>query len=250
MPPGRIPGMTVMPTLCAPDLARAVDRGLGGAVLWRVELRQAGEHVVLPDLSPDLVWTGRWPEPVPRTTSRLALSAVRGTGAVGLRLPIAVDGIGLDRSWPGWAVDDPDDREERLARLTLAVAEGAVTWRIGEDRHRLIRALDRPGVRITQVAAECWAAERTVRRTCRSWFGASPGEVAQILRVWRFARAAQGTSLADAAVAAGYADQSHASREVRALTGLRPRELAGWAEAGGPAGWTAAAGERLPADFT
>jgi AraC-like DNA-binding protein len=68
--------------------------------------------------------------------------------------------------------------------------------------------------------------ERSLHRRCLAAFGYGP---AVLRRVLRFRRAAamlyDGVPIAEAAAAAGYADQPHLSREVRALAGVTPGEI-------------------------
>lgn len=66
---------------------------------------------------------------------------------------------------------------------------------------------------------------RTLRRRCQEAFGYGPKTLDRILRFQRFlsrARLSEEPRLADLAFAAGYADQSHLTREVRRLSGLSP----------------------------
>lgn len=76
---------------------------------------------------------------------------------------------------------------------------------------------------------------RTLHRRCLDSFGYGP---AVLRRVLRFRRAAAllfaGVAPAAVAVAAGYADQPHLSREVRALAGVAPRQLASGANRSTP----------------
>jgi AraC-like DNA-binding protein len=76
------------------------------------------------------------------------------------------------------------------------------------------------------LAGELGVGRRRLEREFRREIGLSPGAVA---RIARFQRAVQqlagGVPLARAAVASGYADQPHLSRETRAMTGLTPAEL-------------------------
>jgi len=70
--------------------------------------------------------------------------------------------------------------------------------------------------------------ERTLRRRCDEIFGYGPRTLARILRLQRLLillRGGSGESLATVAIAAGYSDQSHMTREVRALTTLSPHRL-------------------------
>jgi AraC-like DNA-binding protein len=224
----------VMPTLSDPDRTRASDRPLGSARLWRVDQLNDGVFTVLPDLSQDVVWEGPTPVIVPRTTARLEVPGSRGPGAIGLRLPVAAVDPWIDTAWPGWWLNDPRDPEERVERMVRAVTEGAVTWRVDPWLETLVDALDRPGVRVPRVAADVHMSERGLRRATSARLGLPPGAVAQLLRMWRFARAVRGDRLVAAAIDAGYADQSHAHREVRALGGLRAGQLAAWAAVDAP----------------
>lgn len=78
----------------------------------------------------------------------------------------------------------------------------------------------------TTAAALGWTT-RTLHRRCLESFGYGP---AVLRRVLRFRRAAAllyaGVAPAAVAAAAGYADQPHLSREVRALAGVAPAQLA------------------------
>lgn len=70
--------------------------------------------------------------------------------------------------------------------------------------------------------------ERSLRRRCHESFGYGPKTLDRILRFQRFlalARRAGGDGLAGLAAAAGYADQPHLTREVRALAGRTPAEI-------------------------
>jgi AraC-like DNA-binding protein len=71
--------------------------------------------------------------------------------------------------------------------------------------------------------------ERTLRRRCHDHFGYGPKTLDRILRfqsVVRATRTGGETSLSGLAFAAGYADQAHLSREVRALSGMSASALA------------------------
>ncbi len=218
-----------VPTLVDPAVVRAHDAGLAGAVVWQLEFVRDAGHLVLPDLSCDLVWGDGEPTVTPRTTTRLTMPARRGQVAAGLRLPPDAAGLVIDPAWPGWRLDDPRDPAERAERLAVAVQTGALVWRSDDGRDRLLRLLDQPGVRLDEVSAATGWSPSSLHRTCRRWFGASPGAVVQVLRLWRFVRASAGTSLSTAAQEAGFADQQHACRSVRALSGMSPSAVAAWA---------------------
>jgi AraC-like DNA-binding protein len=63
--------------------------------------------------------------------------------------------------------------------------------------------------------------ERTLHRRCQDAFGYGPAVLRRILRFRLALRVArQGASIAVTAARAGYADQAHLAREVRALAGV------------------------------
>ncbi len=70
--------------------------------------------------------------------------------------------------------------------------------------------------------------ERSLHRRCLAAFGYGPAVLRRVLR-FRHATALlhDGVPIAEAAAVAGYADQPHLSREVRALAGVAPSEIAG-----------------------
>lgn len=82
--------------------------------------------------------------------------------------------------------------------------------------------------RVNHLANHVGLSERQLHRRCRAALGYGPMTLARIVRLQRFlARVRDGAprSLADAAIELGYADQSHLTRDVRALTGLPPAAL-------------------------
>lgn len=67
---------------------------------------------------------------------------------------------------------------------------------------------------------------RHLRRLLIAEVGLAPKVLQRVMRMQRFlSAAARRTGLADAAADAGYADQPHLTREVRALTGVTPTRL-------------------------
>ena len=94
---------------------------------------------------------------------------------------------------------------------------------------------------VTALRAELALSERTLRRRSEALFGYGPRTLGRILRFQHFQALVHrpgpgslvesdgcedgpiGTGLAALAAAAGYADQAHLSREVRALVGMTPR---------------------------
>ncbi len=81
-------------------------------------------------------------------------------------------------------------------------------------------------LRIGAVAAGLGVSRRRLELVVREQLGLSPGRIARIARLQRAAALlASGSRPAEAAAAAGFADQAHLTREMRALGGLTPGEL-------------------------
>jgi AraC-like DNA-binding protein len=81
---------------------------------------------------------------------------------------------------------------------------------------------------VAAAAARSGLGERQLRRRCEAAFGYGPKTLARVLRLQRALELARrGVPFASVAAEAGYADQPHLAREVRALTGLPLGELVG-----------------------
>jgi AraC-like DNA-binding protein len=79
------------------------------------------------------------------------------------------------------------------------------------------------GPKIRSIRDRLDISERTLRRRCQDHFGYGPKTLDRILRFQSFLRIARRereTGLSDMAFAAGYADQAHLSRDIRALCGM------------------------------
>lgn len=85
----------------------------------------------------------------------------------------------------------------------------------------------RGGDSVAALAAASGCTPRSLHRRCRSAFGYGPAVLRRVLRFRRaLALLRTGVELGEVAARAGYADQPHLSREVRALAGVSPRQLA------------------------
>jgi AraC-like DNA-binding protein len=82
---------------------------------------------------------------------------------------------------------------------------------------------------VAALAAHLDLSERQLHRRATDTFGYGPATLARVLRLQRFVRLASGggagPGLASLAAAAGYYDQAHLSRDVRALGGTTPAAL-------------------------
>ena len=130
--------------------------------------------------------------------------------------------------------------EERLAAATgmagrVALVEEFLLGRLQAQRKAnvepLVRAVWRRGgdVRVSQLCAELGLTERTIERTFSNAVGMPPRS---FIRLTRFLcacsklRSGGWTSLTRLALDCGYYDQAHFVADVRAFSGMTPRELA------------------------
>ena len=166
----------------------------------------------------------------PAGVQRLLGLPLGGLGAFSLvehaELPLGLRAADVERltAAPTWAA-----RFDALdAALLRALDQPRGREPRAEIRHawHLLRATHgRLGVR--ELAGRVGLSERHLGGCFRAEFGLSPKRVA---RLRRFEHAdtlrRNGIRLADVAVSAGYADQSHLTREWRALTGHAPTDTA------------------------
>jgi AraC-like DNA-binding protein len=224
---------------------------------------RAERTLVLPDACADLIWaqgdaaflagpdTG--PAPVIQPPGAVIVGARFRPGAGGtvLGLPlaeianrrIAVDQIPAVRG----RMPPPDlPPGQALTALTGLVASLASDRPADAVVTGAVRQLACPGTRAEDVARTLDLSERQFRRRCQAAVGYGPGTLQRIIRFRRFvsaidagAASAGGSAgggaregggltggLADAAVAAGYSDQPHLTRECVRLSGLTPAVLA------------------------
>jgi transcriptional regulator GlxA family with amidase domain len=134
---------------------------------------------------------------------------------------VPVDSLGL-----GWARElDGEVGLAGLARLALRMVASAPPDPAVQAA--VVRLLE-PAERVDELASSLGFSERQLRRRFLAAVGYGPKMLQRVLRLRRFlAHAGQCSEegLARAANEAGYADQAHLSRDVRALTGLTPGEL-------------------------
>lgn len=144
---------------------------------------------------------------------------------------------------------DADELVDRLGGVAsparrVALVQAALAGRVGlgpEPAPEVIwacQALRRvPSVRVADLAAEVgWSRTRLASRFSAQ-VGLSPKRFSQVVRFERACRLlTRGASPpAEVAVRAGYYDQAHLSRDVRALAGTTPATLAAELASGGPA---------------
>ncbi|MBT2405073.1 MULTISPECIES: helix-turn-helix transcriptional regulator [unclassified Streptomyces] len=218
------------------------SRLVPGAVLWRA----AGPGVVvLPDGCMDLLWvegrllvagpdTGPHPAGEVPGGSFAGIRLAPGTAPALLGVPaheLRDRRVDLADLWPGpevrrlaervGAYGDPRAGLEELAR-GRAAGTGPPDPFSAEVAARL-----GAGQTVAAVAAAVGLGERQLHRRSLDAFGYGPRTLGRVLRLQRaLALARRGLPQAEVAYAAGYADQAHLAREVRALAGTTPRAYA------------------------
>lgn len=215
---------------------------LSGAVVWEKRAPggvPAAPRRVLPDGCTDLLWMDdRLVVAGPDT--RAHLPATRpGELVVGLRFApgqgpaffgvpahaLRDQRVPLDVLWP----------RDQVERLAGTVAGNGSPGRVLEEiaLRRFREAADPPdpareviaaalgrGRPVAEVARTVGVGERQLHRRCLEAFGYGPKTLARVLRLVRALELARGgLPYADAAARAGYADQAHLAREVKALAG-------------------------------
>lgn len=221
--------------------------------LWSSSVAQdyAGGFLVVPDGCVDIVWkNGRLLAVGPdRVAARPEL--VPGTQVLGARFS-----CGAASAWLGLPMQEIVGQAVELADLRGPRAKEC-GHRINDakpgGRHALFHsglaqlgreaaAPDRQAMALFGLAAAAGRdesgvlaamrarldmSERSLRRFCHAQFGYGPKTLERVLRFQRLlslARADRQAGLAALAHDAGYADQAHLSREVRALCGITARE--------------------------
>ncbi|MDF9816317.1 helix-turn-helix domain-containing protein [Streptomyces sp. SPB162] len=219
---------------------------VAGAVLWTrtVGAAEGGPYRVLPDGCMDVIWcdgellvTG--PDTrahVARTPAGARFAGLRfapGRGPAVLGVPayeLRDLRVPLDAVWPGAAarriaerIGDAADPGRALEDAVTGAARGPGT----ADR-LLVATASRlaSGGTVAAAAQAAGLGERQLHRRSLAAFGYGPKTLARVLRLQRALELARrGTPFAAVAVAAGYADQAHLAREVKALAGVPLGEL-------------------------
>ncbi|BFU46742.1 helix-turn-helix domain-containing protein [Krasilnikovia sp. MM14-A1004] len=209
-------------------------------VAWRAVTPPGGRLVrVLPDGCLDLIWRdGEVFVAGPDTTARLhptaggtrfaALRFAAGTGPPLLR--VAADeltdrAVPLAEFWPVAEVRRLAGADDPLAALEVAVRR---RWRGPDPALVALAAGARAGRPVAALAETFQLSARQLHRRCRAAFGYGPKALGRILRLRRaLALAETGHPFAEVAAVAGYADQAHLCRDVRALAGVPLGALVG-----------------------
>lgn len=223
--------------------------------LTRVWFAEAGgpPRTLIPDACMDLVWisngstwlcgpeTSSWTFDLPPGTTAAGVRFRPETAAAVLRLDareVSNTRVRLDELWGtrvGRTVqgrlDDAATPDGRIAVLVDVVRQRRGVGRdvdpvAAEVAARLAGA---GAPRVQELAGALGVSARLLHRRASAAFGYGPSVLARILRVQRFLAAARAngrpTGLAGMAVAAGFSDQPHLTREVRAIAGTTPGEI-------------------------
>jgi AraC-like DNA-binding protein len=234
-----VPGVAYRETLPPPPLRGEVEGAWTAGIAADAP---AQVQSVLPDGCMDLVWTGAellvaGPDTGPHPARREPGVLNAGLRFAPGRLP-ALLGV------PGAAVRDQRvplaELQPALARRALArLEQGGSPIPVlvelalglpGEPAERAVRVVAArlaTGASAAATADRLGWTERSLHRRCLAAFGYGPTVLRRVLR-FRHASALlhDGVPIAQAAAVAGYADQPHLSREVRALAGVAPSRLA------------------------
>ncbi|MFD7844937.1 helix-turn-helix domain-containing protein [Nocardia sp. NPDC059764] len=235
-----------MTTVRAPQGYRERSSSVGGAVVWcRAGISDA-DPPVLPDGCMDLLWLDgrlsvagpdtRAYRPAPGFADRIAgIRFYPGTAPTLLGVPahelrdVRADLADL------WAPVDVRTASELIARASSPAAglEAIARWRAGRTGAvdpvvRFLVASLRSGSSVAAIAEELGTGPRRLHRISLAAFGYGPKTLGRVLRMRRaLALARGGMGLADVAVASGYADQAHLTRDVREFSGMSPMKLLG-----------------------
>ena len=204
------------------------------AVTWQRVLSAPVAGRVLPDGCTDLMWVdGTLIVAGPDTTAYLGgdpgpyagLRFAPGDGPAFFGLPaseIRDQRVPLADMWPSALVRQLSDRVTAATDRCAALEEVAFDLMGPTDPTvTAIAASLAAGASVASTAALVDMGERRLHRHCLAAFGYGPKTLGRILRMNRaldMARA--GSAFAEVAARAGYADQAHLSREVRAMAGV------------------------------
>jgi AraC-like DNA-binding protein len=203
------------------------------ATAWRSLAPPGGWfNRILPDGCLDIIWNDgavfvAGPDTVaeaatsPEGTRFYALRLADGLGPAVLGVPadeLTDRQVPLDDLWPAAAVRRVAESADPLVALEDAVAR---RWREPEPQMVALATAAREGRPVGAIADALGFSARQLQRRCRTSFGYGPKMLARVLRMQRAVELARrGRPFADVSATAGYADQAHLSREVKALAGV------------------------------
>jgi AraC-like DNA-binding protein len=202
-------------------------------IAWRNRVPPGSRGTrILPDGCLDLIWQDgevfvAGPDTVtevstaPAGSRFAALRFAAGTGPMVLGVPadeLTDREVPLADLWATAVVRRVAEADDPLAALEeVAVAR----WQPPDPAMVALAAAARAGRPVGATADSLGLSARHLQRRCRTAFGYGPKTLARIMRLQRaLALARRGRPFADVSATAGYADQAHLSREVKALAGV------------------------------
>lgn len=213
---------------------------------------QPRRTTILPDGCIDLIWqSGREPLVVGPMTVPASATTAPGIATLGVRFRpgVAAALLGVAASelrdsavplrdlWSraqrvvaqGLALDTTDSRSLHGASSVVGTMIARATPQDRLVADACLWLAQYPRQPAAAFIAGSGVSERQVRRRFQEHVGYGPKTLQRILRMqrvlWLLSRAGPPRSLASLALAAGYADQAHLTRELRALTGQLPTTL-------------------------
>jgi AraC-like DNA-binding protein len=215
---------------------------IAGATVWS-RVADGTSSWILPDGCMDLIWDGSslftaGPDTGPHLataaagTPYTALRFAPGIGPAVFGLPadaLRDQRVPLEQLWTSDAVDRVVDELQANADggpvLEAVVADRLRRADPDPVAHEVARLVDR-GHSVAEVAAAVGLSDRQLHRRSLAAFGYGPKVLARILRLQRALDLARsGRTFSTTAAEAGYADQAHLAREVRALAGAPLSQL-------------------------
>jgi AraC-like DNA-binding protein len=202
-------------------------------VAWRNSAPPGGSATrVLPDGCLDIIWdTGSVYVAGPDTVAEVS-TAPPGTRLFALRFGAATGPpvlgvpageltdrlVPLADLWPAAEVRRIAEAADPMAALEAAALR---RWQGLDPAMAALAAGARAGRPVGAIADSLGLSARHLQRRCSAAFGYGPKTLSRILRLQRaLGLARAGLPFAQVSVTAGYADQAHLSRDVRALAGV------------------------------
>ena len=199
---------------------------------WSVTAPGEREKRILPDGCLDIIWqdgrvfvagpdtTAQLGRPVPGSRMfALRFGAGTGPGVLGVPASELVDRqVPLDALWPTTSVRPLSEAADPLPALVAAARR---RW-VEPDRSVLgLFQLARAGRPVASIATQCGLSSRQLQRRSNAAYGYGPKVLERIFRLQRaVGLARRGSPFASVSAEAGYADQAHLAREVRAMAGV------------------------------
>jgi len=207
-------------------------------IAWRsVTPPGAPAKRVLPDGCLDVIWQDgavfvAGPDAAARVAPAAAGSRVfalrfgagTGPGVLGLPADELTDRqVPLEAFWPAAEVRRLAEAADPPAAIEAAARR---RWRDPDPVMVDLAAQARAGRAVGAIAEHLGLSPRQLQRRCNAAFGYGPKTLARVFRLQRAVGLARvGTAFAAVSADAGYADQAHLAREVRAMAGVPLGEL-------------------------